>query len=80
MALDLTTDAKITWCPGCPNNQILVAFRQAVEEFVSDETLKLHNIVAGSGVGCHGKMSDYLKINTFNSLHGRIIPALTGIS
>jgi len=79
MALDLTTKAEITWCPGCTNNQILVAFRQAVQDFIKDGTMELHNIVVGAGVGCHGKMADYLKVNTFNSLHGRIIPTLTGI-
>jgi len=79
MSLDLSTKAKVTWCPGCPNNQILVAFRQAVNEFVENGTMELHNIVAGSGVGCHGKISDYLDISTFNSLHGRIVPTLTGI-
>jgi len=79
MAMDLTTDAKNTWCPGCPNSQILVAFRMAVEEMVKKDELELHNLVAGAGVGCHGKISDYLEVNTFNSLHGRIIPTLTGI-
>ena len=79
MSLDLSTKAEITWCPGCPNNQILVAFRQAVEEFVEDGTVELRNIVVGSGVGCHGKISDYLNVSTFNSLHGRIVPTLTGI-
>lgn len=79
MSLDLKTETKITWCPGCPNSQILVSFRQAVEEFVADGEMELHNIVAGAGVGCHGKISDYLNINTFNSLHGRIVPTLTGI-
>lgn len=79
MSLTLATDIKITWCPGCPNSQILVAFRQAVNEMVETNELTLHNIVAGAGVGCHGKISDYLKLNTFNSLHGRIVPALTGI-
>jgi len=79
MALDLTTDTKITWCPGCPNSQILVSFRQAVTEMVEGGELELHNVVAGAGVGCHGKISDYLEVNTFNSLHGRIVPTLTGI-
>lgn len=79
MSLDLATETKITWCPGCPNSQILVAFRQAVEELAARAELEPHNIVAGAGVGCHGKISDYLKVNTFNSLHGRIIPTLTGI-
>jgi 2-oxoglutarate ferredoxin oxidoreductase subunit beta len=77
--LNLTTDTKITWCPGCPNSQILVAFRGAVEDLVANGTLALENLVAGAGVGCHGKISDYLNVNTFNSLHGRIIPSLTGI-
>jgi len=79
MAIDLTTDIKVTWCPGCPNSQILVAFRQAVTEMVEGGEVELHNIVAGAGVGCHGKISDYLEVNTFNSLHGRIVPTLTGI-
>jgi 2-oxoglutarate ferredoxin oxidoreductase subunit beta len=79
MSLDLATDIKITWCPGCPNSQILVSFRAAIEEMVKDGTLELHNVVAGAGVGCHGKISDYLEVNTFNSLHGRVIPSLTGI-
>lgn len=77
--LDLATDIKITWCPGCPNSQILVAFRQAVSEMVEAGEVELHNVVAGAGVGCHGKISDYLRVNTFNSLHGRIVPTLTGI-
>jgi 2-oxoglutarate/2-oxoacid ferredoxin oxidoreductase subunit beta len=77
--INLATDTKITWCPGCPNSQILVSFRQAVTEFVEGGEMELHNIVAGAGVGCHGKISDYLEVNTFNSLHGRIVPSLTGI-
>jgi 2-oxoglutarate ferredoxin oxidoreductase subunit beta len=40
---------------------------------------ELHNLVAGAGVGCHGKISDYLEVNTINGLHGRIIPVLTGV-
>jgi 2-oxoglutarate ferredoxin oxidoreductase subunit beta len=79
MALNLATETKITWCPGCPNSQILVSFRQAVTEMVENGEFELHNLVAGAGVGCHGKISDYLYVNTFNSLHGRIIPSLTGI-
>lgn len=79
MSIDLATDIKITWCPGCPNSQILVSFRMAVEELVRSGELELHNLVAGAGVGCHGKISDYLEVNTLNSLHGRIIPNLTGV-
>jgi len=77
--LNLSTTAKITWCAGCPNSQILVAFRQAVTELVNAGTLKIENLVAGAGIGCHGKISDYINVNTFTGLHGRVIPAMTGI-
>jgi 2-oxoglutarate ferredoxin oxidoreductase subunit beta len=77
--MNLSTKAKITWCPGCPDFAILVAFRQVVEALCLEEKLKIENIVVGAGIGCHGKIVDYLNMNTFNSLHGRLIPALTGI-
>ncbi|MEY4731769.1 MAG: hypothetical protein RL681_715 [Candidatus Parcubacteria bacterium] len=77
--LNLSTSSPITWCPGCPNAQILVAFRQMVTELVHDGTLKFENIVALSGIGCHGKITDYLNMNTFTSLHGRLIPTMTGV-
>jgi len=82
MELNLGTKSKITWCPGCPNSQILVAFRKAVTELVekgsSADGLKIENLVAFAGIGCHGKISDYLNVNSFTSLHGRLIPAMTG--
>lgn len=79
MELQLATKEKITWCPGCPNNAILVAFRQAITDLATDGTLAPEHVVAGAGVGCHGKISDYLNMNTFDSLHGRVVPAMTGI-
>ncbi|MBU6426926.1 2-oxoacid:ferredoxin oxidoreductase subunit beta [Patescibacteria group bacterium] len=78
MPLNLTTYSKITWCPGCPNSQILVAFRQAIQELVDQNKLKPENLVAFAGIGCHGKITDYLNTNSFTSLHGRLIPAMTG--
>ncbi|MEK7208749.1 MAG: thiamine pyrophosphate-dependent enzyme [Patescibacteria group bacterium] len=76
---NLSTAAKITWCPGCPNYAILVAFRQTVEELIKTGKIKSENIVVGAGIGCHGKIADYLNLNSFTALHGRVLPALTGI-
>ena len=76
---NLSTTAKITWCPGCPNSQILVAFRQTVEGMIDSGGLKIENLVACAGIGCHGKISDYLNVNTFTALHGRVVPVMTGI-
>ncbi len=77
--MELGTKAKNTWCPGCPNFMILAAFKDVVKEMVEAGEMKLENLTVGSGIGCHGKISDYLNVNTFNGLHGRIIPLLTGI-
>jgi 2-oxoglutarate/2-oxoacid ferredoxin oxidoreductase subunit beta len=77
--LNLSTTAKITWCPGCPNSQILVAYRQAIEELANSRSLKIENIVACAGIGCHGKITDYLNLNSFTALHGRLVPAMTGM-
>ncbi|MBN2094064.1 MAG: 2-oxoacid:ferredoxin oxidoreductase subunit beta [Candidatus Zambryskibacteria bacterium] len=79
MNLDLSTKAEITWCPGCSNSQILVAFRQAVDEIVKNKELKIEDLVIFSGIGCHGKITDYLNINSFTSLHGRLVPTMTGV-
>jgi 2-oxoglutarate/2-oxoacid ferredoxin oxidoreductase subunit beta len=79
MSLNLSTTAKITWCPGCPNSQILVTYRQTIEELVSSGSLKIENLVACAGIGCHGKISDYLNVNSFTALHGRLVPVMTGI-
>jgi 2-oxoglutarate/2-oxoacid ferredoxin oxidoreductase subunit beta len=79
MPLYLQTTSKITWCPGCPNNQILVSFRKVVSDLVAANEIKIENLVCGAGIGCHGKISDYLNTNTFTALHGRVIPALEGI-
>ena len=79
MPLNLSTNAKITWCPGCPNSQILVAMRQAIEELTASGVFKIENLVACVGIGCHGKISDYLNVNSFTALHGRLVPVMTGI-
>ena len=55
----LSTKAKITWCPGCPNSQILVAFRQAVIEMVAGDefTPKEKNLKTMEGAYV-GKVGD----------------------
>lgn len=79
MTMQLSTPEKITWCPGCPNNAILVAFRKAITELVESGAVKEENVVACAGIGCHAKILDYLNMNTFNSLHGRAIPPAIGM-
>lgn len=66
----LTTYAENTWCTGCGNFGILTAVQEAILELDEGEIPK-KNIVMTTGIGCHGKMSDYLKISGVYSLHGR---------
>ena len=77
--IKLDTYATITWCKGCGNFSILAAFKTAVSELVTEGKLNLQNLVVAAGIGCFGKMMDYLNINSFYTLHGRVPPTLTGI-
>ncbi len=74
----LKTYAENTWCPGCGNFAILNAIKMALGE-LNAEGIPLENIVLVSGIGCHGKIVDYLNVNSFYSLHGRAVQAAEGI-
>ena len=71
----MNTSAKVTWCPGCGNFGILSAFRGALVEL----GLEREQVVVVSGIGCHGKISDYVNVNTFHGIHGRVLPFATGV-
>ncbi len=75
---DLATTAQVTWCPGCGNFSIMSAIRMVLAELDS-EGIPLENVVLVSGIGCHAKIVDYMKTNSFYSIHGRTIPAATAI-
>jgi 2-oxoglutarate/2-oxoacid ferredoxin oxidoreductase subunit beta len=64
---------KNSWCPGCGNFGIQNALKGAILKNDKKKTVLV------TGIGCHGKMSDYLDVNTFYSLHGRAIPTAVGV-
>ena len=72
---DLKTPKTNTWCPGCGNFGILMAFKKALIEL----GLQREEAVLVSGIGCHGKMVNYVNINGFHGIHGRVLPLATGI-
>ncbi|WP_456434438.1 thiamine pyrophosphate-dependent enzyme [Thermosulfuriphilus sp.] len=76
---DLKTYAVNTWCPGCGNFGILNALFQALVELAEEDGLQPHRVVLASGIGCHAKIVDYVNINSFYSLHGRVPPTISGI-
>jgi len=69
----LETSSKITWCPGCFNNAIL----NGIKKVLKNKNLNDFSIV--TGIGCHGKMFDYLNLRGINTLHGRVLPTMLGI-
>src|SRR3989304_6805502 len=76
--INLNTTALNTWCPGCGNFAILNAIKAVLKSLVEDGVLK-EDIVIVSGIGCHGKIVDYINVNSFNSLHGRGVATSEGI-
>ena len=68
-------DTKPAWCPGCGNFPILKSFDRAVESAGIDR----RKLVLVSGIGQAAKLPHYTRANVFNGLHGRAIPAATGI-
>lgn len=75
---NLNTAAVNTWCPGCGNFAILTAMKTALSS-LAEEGLPIENVVIVSGIGCHAKIVDYINVNSFYSLHGRVFPPATGI-
>jgi 2-oxoglutarate ferredoxin oxidoreductase subunit beta len=76
--LNLETSCPNTWCPGCGDFGILMAFKQAVTAMVEKGTPK-ENIVVVGDIGCSSKIADYLGLNSFIGLHGRSISLAEGI-
>jgi len=76
--MELNTSAINTWCPGCSNFGILTAFKSAVSDLTAAREVAPENIAIFSGIGCHGKITEYLNLNSFTSLHGRAIPTAVG--
>ncbi|HWS21159.1 MAG TPA: thiamine pyrophosphate-dependent enzyme [Methanoregula sp.] len=74
----IITGAQNTWCPGCGNFSLQHTLKNVLME-MEQAGKSLDDVVLVSGIGCHAKIADYLNINSFYALHGRAIPAATGI-
>lgn len=65
----------MAWCPGCGNFGI----RNIVIKALNELELGSTRLVFVSGIGQAAKSPQYLNVNYFNGLHGRALPAATGI-
>jgi len=75
---ELDTYAQNTWCPGCGNFGILTSIKKALAD-LEEDGLDLNKVAIVSGIGCHAKIADYINVNSFYSIHGRVPPPMTGI-
>lgn len=65
---------KPNWCPGCGNNIIFIALKNALTKLNIDP----NSVVLTLGIGCHGHMVNFLDVNGFEGLHGRPLPLAEG--
>jgi 2-oxoglutarate/2-oxoacid ferredoxin oxidoreductase subunit beta len=72
---DFEDKIDIAWCPGCGNFGIIKALKLAITEL----KIPQERLVLVSGIGQAAKTPQYIRTNFFNGLHGRSLPAATGI-
>jgi 2-oxoglutarate ferredoxin oxidoreductase subunit beta len=77
--MNIGTDRKIQWCPGCGNFAIYNALKKVLEKVLEEGKLKEENIALVSGIGCYGYITNYYHLNSFHGIHGRVPPLATGI-
>ena len=72
---DLATPMGNTWCPGCGNFGILMAMKRAIIQL----GLERERVAIITGIGCHGKFTNYIKVNGIHVIHGRVLPPAVAI-
>ncbi|MDZ4181659.1 MAG: thiamine pyrophosphate-dependent enzyme, partial [Candidatus Cloacimonadaceae bacterium] len=75
---DLDTKKANTWCSGCGNFGIINAVKKAVVS-LDEQGIGVDDIAITAGIGCHGKIFDYLSLSGIYGLHGRAVATAQGI-
>lgn len=68
--IDLSTEDKPNWCPGCGDFGILLALKGALVEL----SIEPENAVIVSGIGCSGKVPHWIRTYGLHGIHGRTLP------
>lgn len=69
------TEAESWWCPGCGDFAVLASLQRAL----ADLGLKPHEVALVAGIGCSGKIGNYVNSYNLHVTHGRALPAAMGV-
>ncbi len=72
---EFKTAEKSWWCPGCGDFGVLAAMQRALVEL--DLNPEMVTIVAG--IGCSGRIGNYINSYNFHTVHGRTLPTAMGV-
>ncbi|HEY8496787.1 MAG TPA: thiamine pyrophosphate-dependent enzyme, partial [Limnochordales bacterium] len=72
---DYKTNEKSWWCPGCGDFGVLAALQKALV----DLGIEPHNVAIVAGIGCSGKIGNYINCYNFHVVHGRTLPTAMGL-
>lgn len=72
---DFKTAEKSWWCPGCGDFGVLAALQKSLVAL--DLTPEKLAIVAG--IGCSGKIGNYVNGYNLHVVHGRVLPSAMGV-
>jgi 2-oxoglutarate ferredoxin oxidoreductase subunit beta len=72
---EFKTDEKAWWCPGCGDFGVLAA----LEKTLVSLDARPEDIAIVAGIGCSGKIGNYVNSYNFHVVHGRTLPTAMGM-
>ncbi len=72
---DYRTSEKSWWCPGCGDFGVLAALQKTLVKL----GIPPHRVAIVAGIGCSGKMGNYINSYNIHVVHGRTLPSALGV-
>ncbi|MDA8346343.1 MAG: 2-oxoacid:ferredoxin oxidoreductase subunit beta [Thermaerobacter sp.] len=72
---DYKTSEKSWWCPGCGDFGVLAAMQKALVNL----NIAPHEVAIVAGIGCSGKIGNYINSYNIHVVHGRTLPSALGV-
>jgi 2-oxoglutarate ferredoxin oxidoreductase subunit beta len=72
---DYRSENRPTWCPGCGDFGVLSALYKAFAQ----KGLDPKDVVVVSGIGCSGRLPEFVNAYGLHGVHGRALPIAQGI-